>query len=148
MLYKEFTNRRLKQEKNTNVRNIYNLLINNYNQVNETYGITEELENKFLDLLSKAKSIKNFNIESFRFERAKVIAEFSNIESFDEFKEKTIIQQNSKKAVENAYIESLEDIILDPYNYDRLIRPNSAEYLESLAKDVITEVGDDIFEIL
>ena len=146
MLYKEFTNRRLKVEKNNGIRSIYNLLIGNYNEVNELYGVTEDLENKFLDLLSKAKSIKNFNVKSFRFERAKVIAEFSNIESFDQFKEKTIVQQNSKKAVENAYIESLEDIILDPYNYDRLIRPNSAEYLESLAKDVITEIGDDVFE--
>jgi len=47
-----------------------------------------------------------------------------------------IVDSFYKKSLENAYIESGENLVKDPSNYDRLIKPNSADQLKKLAKEI------------
>ena len=41
-----------------------------------------------------------------------------------------------KQSLENEYIQSLQSLISHPLNFDNLIKPNSAEQLQDLAKDI------------
>ena len=45
-----------------------------------------------------------------------------------------------KKSLENAYIESLQNLISNPLNYDKLVTANSAKPLEDLAKEITKKV--------
>jgi hypothetical protein len=49
--------------------------------------------------------------------------------------------QMYKKALENEYIQSLQNLVSHPANFDNLIKPNSAEQLQDLAKDVNEKLG-------
>lgn len=42
-----------------------------------------------------------------------------------------------KKALDNEYIQSLENIVSHPLNFDNLIKPNSAKELEDLSKEIV-----------
>jgi hypothetical protein len=44
-----------------------------------------------------------------------------------------------KKSIQNAYIESMENLVGSPANFDRLVKPNSADPLKELA-DVILKL--------
>jgi len=44
-----------------------------------------------------------------------------------------------KKSIQNAYIESMENLVGNPANFDRLVKPNSADPLKELA-DVILKL--------
>jgi hypothetical protein len=46
-----------------------------------------------------------------------------------------------KKSLENAYIQSLENLISNPLNYDNLVKPNDATPLKDLSNDVQREMG-------
>ena len=46
-----------------------------------------------------------------------------------------------KKSLENAYIQSLENLIANPLNYDNLIKPNDAGPLKALSEDIQKEMG-------
>ena len=111
-------------------------LIENYNEVNKLFGITKEMLDKYYSKLNSAKSLSDFLRKEFNIERAKIIAEFTGIETLEDFSKKSIYAQNSKKALENAYIESGERLVSHPKNFDRLIRPNSADQLKELASFV------------
>jgi hypothetical protein len=51
-----------------------------------------------------------------------------------------------KQALENSYIESSQNLASTPYNYERLTKPNSAEDLKKLTKDVLKKLGRDTFD--
>ena len=61
--------------------------------------------------------------------------------SFEEFKKLPIEMQNSRKAVENAYIDNLRAIMQLPEMFKYLIKPNSAEELKDEAKAINTLYG-------
>ena len=51
-----------------------------------------------------------------------------------------------KEALENSYIESSQNLASTPYNYERLTKPNSAEDLKKLTKEVLKKLGRDTFD--
>lgn len=51
-----------------------------------------------------------------------------------------------KKSVENAYIKSSENLVSSPYNYERMMMPNSAEQLKKLSKDIASVVYGEAFD--
>ena len=56
--------------------------------------------------------------------------------SFEEFSELSIDLQNSKKALENKYIDTLITILELPENYTRLTQPNSSRNIQQGAKNI------------
>ncbi len=46
-----------------------------------------------------------------------------------------------KKSLENAYIQSLENLISNPLNYDNLVKPNDAKPLSDLSDVIQKEMG-------
>jgi hypothetical protein len=46
-----------------------------------------------------------------------------------------------KKVLENEYIQSLQDLVEHPSNFDSLIKPNSAKELKDLTKEINKELG-------
>jgi hypothetical protein len=121
-------------------------LIQNYDEVIESYGVSSEAAQKFYDKLSSAKSIKEFLNKKFALERAQIIAEFTGLDSIEEFGTRPIYLQNSKKALQNAYIESSENLISHPMNFRALIQPNSAEQLKDLSKKIVKETVGSTFD--
>jgi hypothetical protein len=49
----------------------------------------------------------------------------------------TIIEDMYKKSLENEYMQSLENIISNPLNFDNLVKPNSAKELNNLSDDIV-----------
>lgn len=65
---------------------------------------------------------------------------------YDEESKKDYINRMYKKALENAYIESLQNLVSHPLNFENLIKPNSADQLKSLAKEVTKALGTGEFD--
>jgi predicted NAD-dependent protein-ADP-ribosyltransferase YbiA (DUF1768 family) len=72
---------------------------------------------------------------------AKEMAEMDELLSIEEFAKLSILQQNTKEALENSYIESLENLISHPLNFANLVKPNSAEQMKVLSKTINTKLG-------
>jgi predicted NAD-dependent protein-ADP-ribosyltransferase YbiA (DUF1768 family) len=51
------------------------------------------------------------------------------------------IEKMYGKSLENAYVKSLENLISSPYNFDALIKPNSADQMKDIAKDINKKLG-------
>jgi hypothetical protein len=51
-----------------------------------------------------------------------------------------------KKALQNAYIESSENLISHPMNFRALIQPNSADQLKDLSKKIVKETVGSTFD--
>jgi hypothetical protein len=51
-----------------------------------------------------------------------------------------------KASLENAYIESSENLIKSDENYDKLMTPNSAEQLKSLAEEIAGKTSDGSYD--
>lgn len=71
----------------------------------------------------------------------KEIAFVYDLMSLEKFKAQSIDLQNSKKALENEYIESLEQLVSHPLNFANLVKPNSADPMKQLAKDLNKDLG-------
>jgi hypothetical protein len=52
-----------------------------------------------------------------------------------------VIDTLYRKSLENAYIESLENLISNPLNYDNLVKPNDAKPLSDLSNVIQKEMG-------
>ena len=52
-----------------------------------------------------------------------------------------VIDTLYKKSLENAYIQSLENLISHPLNYDNLVKPNDAKPLSDLSDAIQKEMG-------
>jgi len=92
-------------------------------------------------LSEEIKDKRNEEIISHNMEVAKELAEVNELPTLEEFKKFNIYDQNTKKALENAYIESLENLISHPENFNRLTKPNSAEDMKNLAKKINKQIG-------
>ena len=62
----------------------------------------------------------------------------------DEFLEEKseVINNLYKKSLENAYIQSCENLVSHELNYDQLIKPNDATLLKDLSKKITEKRGD------
>jgi hypothetical protein len=78
-------------------------------------------------------------------EVAKEIAETDQLPTLEEFSKLSEYKQNTRKAVENAYIKSLQEITIHKSNYERLIQPNSAEDMKSLSEKIAKKVSGKTF---
>lgn len=120
--------------KDTKILKTLNSLIENYTETLKQYGVVEDLQDKVDDSYIKAKGLSN----QLRDAIANAIAEKSGLETIEEFSKKDIYSQNTRDAVDNAYMQSLFNLISDPLNFERLIIPNSAQPL----KDLNDEIGE------
>lgn len=66
--------------------------------------------------------------------------------TLEEFSKLNIWEQSGRKALENAYIESLENLVTSKYNFSNLIDPNSADQLKGLSKQISTKLGFGSFD--
>jgi hypothetical protein len=60
---------------------------------------------------------------------------------FSESLKEEYVDSMYKKSLENAYIQSLENLIANPLNYDNLVKPNDATPLKNLSIDIQREMG-------
>jgi len=51
-----------------------------------------------------------------------------------------------RKSLENAYIQSLQNLVSSEANYEQLIKPNSAKQLKDLADNITKKLGEKTFE--
>jgi hypothetical protein len=63
----------------------------------------------------------------------------------DEIKKLDIGADAFKKSLENAYIQSLQNLVSSPENFSALVQPNSADQLKGLAKEITGKLGFDSF---
>lgn len=89
-----------------------------------------------------ALSIAIFGEEAYEQE---VIDDFLTITNEKELQDR-IIDQVYKKSLENEYIQSLENLVSHPLNFENLIKPNSADQLKQLAKDITKAIGREEFD--
>ncbi len=75
--------------------------------------------------------------ESYEYE---VIDDLLDVENKEEMKAR-IVNQKYKESLENEYIQSLEDLVSHPSNYDKLISPNSAQQLKDLSDKIVGKLG-------
>ena len=105
-------------------------------EVIEKYKASKELINAKIGEIRQGEvsaffeALNKLNKEG-EFDLHKKIAEASGIMSFEEFNTKNIFEQNTKEAIENKYQQNIHDIVSHPYNFDKLVEPNSAEELKS-----------------
>ena len=57
-----------------------------------------------------------------------------------------IVDKAFAQSVENEYVQSLENLVTNPLNFKRLIRPNSAAQLEKIANDIAVKVYGESFD--
>jgi len=80
------------------------------------------------------------------FEAAEEIANIDGLIGFNDFKALSIYNQNVKRALQNGYVESLERIVTHPKNFGQLIKPNSAEQLKDISKEITKLRGFEGFD--
>lgn len=136
------------------------------------FGIGEQAINKFTELFDKGEFLTEEEMK----ELDRYIAEemltlqdiaeestsgklmssivgklFSEDELIQEFtkgipSKEQIISRLYKKSLENEYIQSMENLITHPKNYDNLIKPNSAEALKELSKEIAEKTIGQSFD--
>jgi hypothetical protein len=143
-----------------NVTRTLNKLIDNYDFYLTSIGWTKETIEEFNNNLTKLKdnvaAYKNLKegikIDQLVNPNKNLIAEFNSLfdrtmaETFElmpieEFEKLSIYKQNSRKALENAYIESAEALVGSRENFEQLIKPNSAEQLKDLSVEIVDKLG-------
>jgi hypothetical protein len=114
--------------------------------------ITKEQLQKIDEIIEKEKNaITSDAAGKLMFEIFKDGFDQSIIEDFvlsttkKEFKEK-FIDQMYKKSLENEYIQSTENLVKDESNYDRLIKPNSAQQLKDLGEFIAKKTVGQSFD--
>jgi hypothetical protein len=55
-------------------------------------------------------------------------------------------RRDFKKSLENGYIESLEKLVSHPLNFENLVKPNSADQLKNISKDIVNKLGLGTFD--
>jgi len=153
----------LNDETNDNNINL-KLLLKNYEDELTLLGESKENINEFIaasldsfrnkkkysheDLLSEFQDTKS-DLYKWIGERkneldldlAKQVAKIENLPTIEQFSALSILKQNTDQAIENEYIESLEFLIAHPTNFKHLVKPNSAEILKDIAKDINKKLG-------
>jgi hypothetical protein len=107
-----------------------------------TNAINLELSPEFKSLADIYEDAKTEN----SFEAAQEIASKDGLLSIEEFKKLSKYEQNVKKALENAYIQSSQNLVSSEENFKNLTTANSADQLKGLAQKITKERGLDSFE--
>ena len=140
---------------------IYTLdaMIGNYDMFLNSVGFKQETIEEFTDKLQELRENKEAYRENKKLMREGMLGEKSSLKSefYKEFndtladvfglmsREEFAVQpmdlQNSKQALENEYVDSLQGLISHPLNFDNLVKPNSADQMKELAKQINTALG-------
>lgn len=92
------------------------------------------------DTLSYVKSLAKSTLND---EKIAELAKIIDLESQEDFKDLPIELQNTKKALENRYVETLMQIIELPENFKQLVTPNSAKILSDRAERIRDLKGEE-----
>ena len=92
------------------------------------------------DTLSYVKSLAKSTLND---EKIAELAKMIGLESEEDFKNLAIELQNTKKALENRYVETLMQIIELPENFKQLVTPNSAKILSDRAEHIRDLKGEE-----
>ena len=57
-----------------------------------------------------------------------------------------LVDKLYKESLENEYIQSSQNLVSNPLNFDQLIKPNSAKDLQDLSKDITNKIGGKTFD--
>jgi len=145
---------------------ILNDLISNYKQELEAIGATKEQiakakeyalfefreeKDKALEGLSELIIEKKKNVSLLK--RGEIDSGYINelvreadLISLDEFKKLSVLEQNTKRAVENGYIQSLEDLVSHPMYFKNLIDPNTSKDMKDLSERIKEKKGEEPFD--
>jgi len=113
-------------------------------QLQELDRIIEEKKDGIQDLSELGKLLAAKNLANV-FSEEDITAVYVNKITKSEFKER-FIDQMYKKSLENEYIQSTENLVKDERNYDRLIKPNSAQQLKDLGKFIAKKTVGGTFD--
>ena len=113
-----------------NVLLAYDYYISLMNQKNRIRSALKEIIKGTLGYKDFRKQINSINKEEFANYIISEDLTIPGLPTFEEFKTLPIDQQNSKKALENRYIDTLRTLLELPENYTRLTTPNSAKVLQ------------------
>jgi len=91
------------------------------------------------DIYQDAKSQQSF-------EGAEEIANMDGLAEFNEFKTFSKYKQNVEKSLQNAYIESSFNLVSSKENFEQLTKPNSADQMKKLAKEITKLRGLEAFD--
>jgi hypothetical protein len=156
-------------EKDQDIIDTLDLMISNYEESLRVLGVSKEYLDQMIadtleafrsskeryisNIFDKAKVIrekitKSYEVEKFelKLEAAKEMAEIDELPSLEEFSKLSIYAQNTYKALQNAYIQSSENLIKSDQNYDKLMTPNSAKQLEGLAREIADKTSDGSYD--
>ena len=92
------------------------------------------------DTLFYVKSLAKSTLND---EKIAELAKMIGLESEEDFKDLAIELQNTKKALENRYVETLMQIIELPENFKQLVTPNSAKILSDRAEHIRDLKGEE-----
>ena len=104
------------------------------------FGYGEQAKKKIDEWLIANELLTLFDVKK---EDADAIEKLS---AEDEEKDIADIDKYYKKSLENAYIESMQNLISHPDNFDRLVSPNSADQLKKLANKITKQLGFEEFD--
>jgi len=64
----------------------------------------------------------------------------------EEIRNRFKYRQDYKKSLENGYIESLQKLVSHPLNFENLVKPNSADQMKKLSKEIVDKLGLGSFD--
>ena len=88
------------------------------------------------DIMADMEDIVYDQEDDFNQAYANELAEMSTLMPISEFEKLSPEKQNTRKALENEFIESGQRLINHPHNRERLLSPNSSKILKGLAEDI------------
>jgi len=113
-------------------------------QMQELDRIIEEKKDSVEDVSELGKLLASKNLGNILSEE-EITEAFVGRITKEELKDK-LIDKLYKQSLQNAYIQSCEDLVTHPKNFKQLIKPNSAQKLKDLADDITRKRGFESFD--
>jgi len=105
------------------------------------FGYGEQAKTKIKEWLSKQELLTLFDV------KREDIEAIDQLDIEEELKrDADEVNRYYTKSLQNAYIESTEKIVSEPANFQRLIKPNSADQMKKLAKEISELLGVPQFD--
>jgi hypothetical protein len=105
------------------------------------FGYGDQAKTKMKEWLSKQELLTLFDV------KREDIEAIDQLDIEEELKrDADEVNRYYTKSLQNAYIESTEKIVSEPANFQRLIKPNSAEQMKDLAKEISDLLGTPQFD--
>lgn len=119
----------------------FNLKLQNLKENKISFKETKD-NTREIDVEQQKKSI----FLSFTREFNNTLADVFNVISLEDFGKKSVLEQNTKEALQNAYVQSSENLASHEKNYDRLVQPNSAAQLKKIAEFIASKTTGSSFD--